>query len=39
MVSKQRVVMGHAAFPGSSNGVKTELSVLAGVILIVTAGI
>lgn len=39
MVSKQTVVMGHATFPGSSDGRKTELSVLAGVILIVTAGI
>lgn len=39
MVSKQTAVMGHATFPGSSKGGKTELSALAGVILIVTAGI
>lgn len=39
MVSRQTVVMGHATFPGSCNGGKTKLSVLARVILIVTVGI
>lgn len=31
--------MGHATFPGSSSGGNAEQPVLAGVILIVTAGI